>query len=193
MRKVFEYRFVVSLILASVVGVIGGRAWPWPVDNAVLDLISLKSPTLHAGLTYTYATLWITTPFFAILSALSVLYIFVDRSDRSRRHQSLPPYPAPKQRRDLFLVLGEQHHRTSVKRAAEPQWLTIPERGLYTGIAIIGATGSGKTSACLHPYLEQILAFRANDPTRRIGGLFLEVKGDFCPHVRDYPRAPRPR
>ena len=57
--------------------------------------------------------------------------------------------------------------------------------GLYTGMIIVGAIGSGKTSACMYPYVEQLLAYRANDPTRRIGGLVLEVKGDFCRHVRD--------
>jgi hypothetical protein len=184
-RTVVEYRFVVSLFLATVLGFIGLQMYPWPDSNAVLGLMSLKSPNLHAGLMYGYSALWISTPFFAILSMLSLLYIFVDRSDRPMRFRSLPKYPTPAKRQDLFLVLGEQHHRTFVKRAAEPQWLTVPERGLYTGVAIIGATGSGKTSACLHPYLEQLLAYRANDPQRKVGGLFLEVKGDFCPHVRE--------
>src|SRR5437764_13389333 len=68
--------------------------------------------------------------------------------------------------------------------AAAPQWLTIPERGLYTGVAIIGAIGTGKTSACMYPYVEQLVGYRATDPARKIGGLILEVKGDFCSHVR---------
>jgi hypothetical protein len=71
------------------------------------------------------------------------------------------------------------------RRASQPQWLTIPERGLYTGVIIVGAIGTGKTSACMYPYLEQLLAYRAGDPARRVGGLVLEVKGDFCAHVRD--------
>src|SRR5579864_5756228 len=51
-------------------------------------------------------------------------------------------------------------------------------------MAIIGAVGSGKTSACLYPYLEQLLAYRSWSDKNKIGGLFLEVKGDFCQHVR---------
>jgi hypothetical protein len=113
------------------------------------------------------------------------LYIFVARTGRRQRPQALPPYPAPETRDDLFLVVGEQHRRASVERASEPRWLVIPERGLYTGMAIVGAIGTGKTSACMYPYVEQLLAYRASDPTRRIGGLVLEVKGDFCRHVRD--------
>ena len=42
--------------------------------------------------------------------------------------------------------------RTEPSRARPPEWLTIPERGLYTGVAIVGAVGSGKTSACMHPF-----------------------------------------
>jgi hypothetical protein len=42
-----------------------------------------------------------------------------------------------------------------------PQWLVIPERGLFTGVAILGAIGSGKTSCCMYPFAEQILAYRS--------------------------------
>jgi len=33
-----------------------------------------------------------------------------------------------------------------------PYWLTVPERGLFTGIAILGAIGSGKTSCAMYPF-----------------------------------------
>ena len=85
---------------------------------------------------------------------------------------------------ELQLVLGELHHPTYAKEVAAPQWLTLPERGLFTGIAIFGAVGSGKTSACMHPYARQIFHWRADDPKRRAAGLVLEVKGDFCHDVR---------
>ena len=62
--------------------------------------------------------------------------------------------------------------------------LTIPDRGLYTGIAIFEAIGSGKTSCCMYPFAEQILAYRARDANRRAAGLVLEVKGDFCHKLR---------
>ena len=55
-----------------------------------------------------------------------------------------------------------------------PNWLIIPERGLYTGAAIVG---SGKTSACLHPFARQLLSWHATNPERRAAALVLEVKG----------------
>jgi hypothetical protein len=49
---------------------------------------------------------------------------------------------------------------------------------------ILGAVGSGKTSACMYPYVQQLLRWRAQDPAQKLGGLVLEVKGDFCSQVR---------
>jgi hypothetical protein len=52
-------------------------------------------------------------------------------------------------------------------------------------IKLAEALGTGKTSACMYPYVEQLVGYRANDRARKIGGLILEVKGDFCRRVRD--------
>jgi hypothetical protein len=185
MRTLVAHRVLLSLALAAVMGVAGLQTWPFPADHLVLRLIQAHRPELYAGFQYTYTTLWFSTPFFACTMGFSLLYVFVPRFDRAVAAQPLPPYPQPARRGDLFVVLGEQHHRTSPARAATPRWLVIPERGLYTGTAIIGAIGSGKTSACLYPYVEQLLAYRARDEARKVAGLVLEVKGDFCQHVRD--------
>ena len=37
----------------------------------------------------------------------------------------------------------------------------------------------------MEPYANQILGFASGDPQKRIGGLVLEVKGDFCHRVRE--------
>ena len=82
------------------------------------------------------------------------------------------------------IVVGEVHHPVKAVEIRNPSWLVIPERGLYTGVAIFGAAVSGKTSACMHPFAEQILSWRADDPQRRTAALVLEVKGDFCHDIR---------
>jgi hypothetical protein len=145
-------------------------------------------PKLSAGLQYAYATLWFSTALVGSHLILSTLYIFATRRAPRVTFEALPPYPASEERRDLFLVLGEQHHRTSAERSVSPRWLTIPERGLYTGVAIVGAIGSGKSSACMYPYVEQLLAYRPHDTSRKVAALILEVKGDFCHRVRDILR-----
>ena len=50
---------------------------------------------------------------------------------------------------------------------------------------VVGAVGTGKTSACMYPFADQLLRWKATDPERKIGGLVLEVKGDFCQQVRE--------
>ena len=49
---------------------------------------------------------------------------------------------------------------------------------------MFSAVGSGKTSACLHPFARQLLSWHADNPERRPAALVLEVKGDLCHDVR---------
>ena len=51
-------------------------------------------------------------------------------------------------------------------------------------MAIFGAVGSGKTSACMHPFARQLFGWQATNPERRAAALVLEVKGDFCHDIR---------
>ena len=53
---------------------------------------------------------------------------------------------------------------------------------------ILGAVGTGKTSGCMYPYVNQLLAWNADRPDQKVGGLVLEVKGDFCAQVREILR-----
>ena len=184
MRPLLEHRFLLSVALSLVLGGYGLYRWPFPADDLAMVLIRSAQPQVHAALAYLYATLWFTTPCLVLHVLGSLLYILTEDPAGVTSPSVLPPYPVPSSRRDLFLVLGEQHHQTRGEPVPEPRWLTIPERGLYTGIAIVGAIGSGKTSGCMYPYLDQLLAFRATDPSRRVGALVLEVKGDFCHHVQ---------
>ena len=100
-------------------------------------------------------TLLFTTPYLASSVLGSLTYIFMTGRQRGIDAGPLPPYPEPSARQHLFVILGEQHHALKPVPAAAPTWLTIPERGLFTGIAVIGAVGSGKTTGCLYPYAEQ--------------------------------------
>jgi hypothetical protein len=185
MRALVAHRFVLSLACSAVLGTLGLQAYPFPGTHPLLGLIQIERPLVYAGFAYTYAAVWFSTPFFLSSIVLSFFYVFVARWDRRPRQLALPPYPAPEHRRALSVVIGEQHHATRPGRASAPTWLVIPERGLYTGMLIVGAIGSGKTTACMYPYVEQLLAYRAKNPARKVAGLILEVKGDFCLHARD--------
>ena len=92
----------------------------------------------------------------------------------------LPPWPLDPKQKAPAIVIGEVHHPVEAREIFSPSWLTIPERGLYTGVAIFGAVGSGKTSACMNPFARQLLGWQAGNPKLRAAALVLEVKGDFC-------------
>jgi hypothetical protein len=124
-----------------------------------------------------------TTSYIAFTVLFSLVYIFGTRHAKDAGIVKLPAYPEPAGRDRLYLVLGEVHDAKRPEPVDNPRWFAIPERGRYSGIAIFGAIGSGKTSGCMYPFAEQVFAYCAADKERRIGGLIPEVKGDFCEKV----------
>jgi len=185
--KTWRQVILVNLALTAV----GLRVWldPWPAPGevALLDLIHATDPFMYA----VFAGVYIATPglavFLAGLLVRSIWQIWLAPrrgSEAPAAAGSLPPWPAAPEDESLSLVVGEVHHPIEPREAARPKWLVIPERGLYTGVSIFGAVGSGKTSACMHPFAEQLLSWAADDPRRRAAGLVLEVKGDFCYSIR---------
>jgi hypothetical protein len=183
--RLLHSRHLVACVLSAATGMALYFRAPFPETNLFLQVMAARSATAFSFLKYSYTLFLYTTPYIAFSILFSGMYIFALKA-RSRTHAGkLPPYPNPQERTELTLVLGEVHHPRKQVPSENPRWLAIPERGLFTGIAIVGAVGSGKTAACMYPFAEQILAYCANDPARRIGGLILEVKGDFCGKVRD--------
>ena len=183
-RMLVEQRVILAMLIALGVGAAGVHAYPVDRGNVYLQIIELRNPAAFLVLVYGYAALWFSTPFFAASMFGSLGAIVAYRRPARAKQRALPPYVSPERRPDPTLVLGETHFETANGRAPQPSWLTIPQRGLYTGVMVIGAVGTGKTSACMFPYTDQLLRWKASDPERKIGGLVLEVKGDFCQQVQ---------
>ncbi len=183
-QRALASKGIVAYVLACATGITLYFRWPFPENDLMLRLISIRAPLIYAGFKYTYTLFLFTTPYIAYSLVLSGLYVFAFRPTRKIKPMPLPTYPDPSRRHELFLVLGEVHDPRRPVAAEQPYWLAIPERGLFTGIAIFGAIGTGKTSGCMYPYAEQLISYRADDPDKHIGGLVLEVKGDFCHKVK---------
>jgi hypothetical protein len=184
-QRILKEKNFIACVLAAGAGMILYFRFPFPADNFFLELIFLWARPVFQGLKYSYTLFLYTTPYIVCSFLLSTVYIATLKTPPKPRAGRPPAYPPNSNRSGLFLVLGEVHNARTPGPSETPFWLTIPERGLFTGIAVFGAVGSGKTSACLYPYAEQVLAYEAANPQRRIGGLVLEVKGDFCQKVRD--------
>lgn len=183
-RTIVDSRLQLSLILTLGIGITLNQRFPFPEDDAVLQLILAEKPAVFVATKCAYQTMLFSTPFIVCSVLFSILYIFFVRPRPTMGLSPLPPYPNVAARDRLFLVVGELHHPKRPEPVEHPQWLSIPDRGLYTGIAVFGAIGSGKTSCCIHPFAEQILAYNARNAANRPAGLVLEVKGDFCHKVR---------
>jgi hypothetical protein len=103
-------------------------------------------------------------------------------SPQRRRARALPPYPFDATRTQL--VIGEAHEQDG-SPSEQPSWLVLPEKGLFTGILITGATGSAKTSAAQYPFTAQLIHLHAKDPARKMGGLIIDAKGNYADFVRE--------
>ena len=123
-------------------------------------------------------------PFLSSPSCSRLAYVHFYAPKRMNSPGPLPPYPDPLLRDELELIVGELHHQLKPKPSPAPRWLSIPERGLYTGICVVGAIGSGKTKAVILPAMRQLFAYRADDPSAGLSGVVLEVKGDLCRQVQ---------
>ena len=174
-------------LIIGTVGAIWWRFLPFPAPEAdpVVGLLAGRSPLLHDA-----ARLWhYLAPGIALVGSWAVMQGVGRVWFESRRETGvagrLPAWPLTRGDPGPALVVGEVHHPVALREVEKPSWLVVPEKGLYTGLLICGAVGSGKTSACMRPFAKQLLSWQADDPARRMAGLVLEVKGDFCHQVRD--------
>ncbi len=163
MQRVLNSRIFLAALLAMATGAYLFYSFPFPGGQIFLRVISLRAPYVFLSFKCLYTTFLFTTPYMVYATLLSGLYIFTLRTDWRIKPGRLPRYIDPRKRSDLFLVVGEVHHPRKPIPSKAPFWLTIPERGLFTGIAIFGAIGSGKTSCAMYPFAEQILAYKADD------------------------------
>ena len=161
------------------------RPFPSLDEHPILALVQYHTPDF-----FSFMVLWYyLSPFVAVMlcGVISVTVWKVWLEGRRRDFApfaKLPPWPLSADQKAPAIVIGEVHHPVEAREIFSPSWLTIPERGLYTGVAIFGAVGSGKTSACMNPFARQLLGWQAGNPHLRAAALVLEVKGDFCHDIR---------
>ena len=161
------------------------RPFPSLDEHPILALVQYHTPDFFTAMLLWYYL----SPFVAVmlcgLISVTVWKVWLEGRRRDfAPFAKLPPWPLSPDQKAPAIVIGEVHHPVEAREIFSPSWLTIPERGLYTGVAIFGAVGSGKTSACMNPFARQLLGWQAGNPHLRAAALVLEVKGDFCHDIR---------
>ena len=180
-------RFIRAFLVVGGVSVACAWTWPgaFPEADPVAVLVRYHTPNVYRAVVAWYYVAPGVAVFLAGQLLISTSRIWFARMGvRVGRRSHLPTWPLSPTADGPAIVVGEVHHPVRAIESPAPEWLTIPERGLYTGVAIFGAVGSGKTSACMHPFARQLLDWQADNPERRAAALVLEVKGDFCHDIR---------
>lgn len=62
----------------------------------------------------------------------------------------------------------------------------LKEKSLFQSILITGATGTGKTTSCICPFLKQMILYENQNEDKKIGLLILDVKGNLKNEIKEY-------
>ena len=155
-QRLLHPRHLLACLLSAAPGMALYFRAPFPEDNLFLRVMAIRSAPAFLFLKCSYTLFLYTTPYIVYSIQLSGIYIFALKAGRKIPAGKLPLYPNPRKRSELSLVVGEVHHARKLRPSETPRWLVIPERGLFTGIAIVGAVGSGKTASWMYAFAEQI-------------------------------------
>ena len=80
----------------------------------------------------------------------------------------------------LYLLIGHNIN--------ENHDVCIPEKSLYQNILITGTIGSGKTSSAIYPFSKQLINYKNNLNSEKLGILCLDVKGNFYKQIYNYAK-----
>ena len=185
------------VIIGAIVGAVGAQAlkapFPAPGANPSLDLVALHDPGLHALVRVWYYAWPAVLVVLAGSLALSVWRVWFQPLFRFRRRGRLPDWPTSPEDDAPSLVVGELHHPTVPRESDRPAWLVIPEKGLYTGMLVVGAVGTGKTTACMYPFARQLLSWRARRCPQARGRARAGGQGRLLPSGPEHPGRGGPR
>ena len=145
LHLLIEYRLLLSIGLSAACGIVLQTLYPVHDSDPLLRLVALERPAIYRGLVWSYGLFLYSTPFllFSMLFSLAYVHLYAPRHEQIAG--PLPPYPDPLMREELELIVGEVHHQLKPDPSPAPRWLSISGLGLYTGICVVGAIGSGKT------------------------------------------------
>src|SRR5229473_5508840 len=132
-QRVLASKGLVAYVLACATGITVYFRWPFPENDLMLRLISIRAPLIYAFFKYTYTLFLFTTPYIAYSLVLSGLYVFAFRPNRKIKPMPLPAYPDPSRRDELFLA---QVRHGMVEKTPKPCRISSGNSWVYTTFAI---------------------------------------------------------
>jgi len=87
LRSIVDARVLIALAIAAGVGTVGLRAFPMRSDHVFLAVIEAKRPDVYSTLSYGYAFLWFSTPYWVASLIGSLVTIVVYRAAPTARER----------------------------------------------------------------------------------------------------------
>ena len=136
--------------------------------------ICAKAPVVWKYMKIAYI---FTFSFSVFVVSNSFFSIFFKKFFSKKKHQVLKN---KKITNNLNLLIGKNEESNEL--------IYLPEKSLYQNILITGTIGSGKTSSAMYPFTKQLISYKSNILTEKIGMLILDVKGNFYKEVIEFCR-----
>src|SRR5882672_7628383 len=92
-RYIVGSRSCLTLILTVGIGTLLSQRFPFPEDNAVLQLVAAEKPVIFIAIKYAYQMMLFSTPFIGCSLLFSIFYIFFVRPRESVMLNPLLPNP----------------------------------------------------------------------------------------------------
>ena len=138
------------------------------------NCLTVKSNFEVFNLIITNDKLWMYTKYlFVILLIFSNLIIFNFIFSFLSNMKKIFSYKTP----DFGLLIGKDSFNNNIY---------IPEKSLYQNILVTGSIGSGKTASAVYPFTNQLINYKCNVPSQKLGFLILDVKGNFYNKVLEF-------
>ena len=139
-----KWRYLVLLFLGLCASAWGFLYHPFFLlgENPLLDLVAYHTPRFYGWMVRWYYISPAVLVFIVGLILLAIWRVWFETRYRSLSPLGkLPVWPLSPDDEEPGIVMGEKHHPVECREISNPSWLVIPERGLYTGVAIFGAVG----------------------------------------------------
>ena len=138
-------RLIRAFLVVGGVSVACAWTWPGPFPEAdpLAVLVRYHTPNVYTAVVAWYyvapgVAVFLAGQFLISTSRIWFARMGVGLGLRAR----LPRWPLSPTADGPAIVVGEVHHPVKAIESPAPEWLTIPERGLYIGVAILGAVAA---------------------------------------------------
>ena len=116
--------------------------------------------------------------FSSFIISNSIFLLFINLFDKPKKLKKSSIQTTHSSHNQLSLFIG--------KNVYTNEKIYLPEKALYQNILVTGTIGTGKTSSAMYPFTEQLISYKSNSETEKIGMLILDVKGNYCNKVKEF-------